>query len=129
MKRIAQTIRLRPKRREEYLTTLHAVVWPGVEAALHRAHVRNYTIFRHHDVLCAYFEYHGEDFEAEFGGDRRRSGDTAVVEAHRSVPGTVAGPEAWEPMDGLARDLASRRSGIRRPLLGRRWRTRLPATR
>ncbi|MDQ0595788.1 L-rhamnose mutarotase [Streptomyces canus] len=64
MKRIAQTIRLRPERREEYLT-LHAVVWPGVEAALHRANVRNYTIFRHHDVLFAYFEYHGDDFEAD----------------------------------------------------------------
>lgn len=64
MKRIAQTIRLRPERREEYLT-LHATVWPGVEAALHRAHVRNYSIFRHHDVLFAYFEYHGEDFDAD----------------------------------------------------------------
>jgi len=64
VKRIAQTIRLRPERREEYLT-LHATVWPGVEAALHRAHVRNYSIFLHHNILFAYFEYHGEDFEAD----------------------------------------------------------------
>ncbi|WP_443057463.1 L-rhamnose mutarotase [Streptomyces sp. NBC_00696] len=49
MKRIAQTIRLRPDRRKDYFA-LHAAVWPAVEAALHRAHVRSYSIFRHHDV-------------------------------------------------------------------------------
>ncbi|MFF5359829.1 L-rhamnose mutarotase [Streptomyces scabiei] len=64
MKRIAQTIRLRPERREEYLA-LHAAVWPGVEAALRRAHIRNYSIFLHGDALFAYFEYHGEDFDAD----------------------------------------------------------------
>ncbi|MET7352125.1 L-rhamnose mutarotase [Streptomyces mirabilis] len=64
MKRIAQTIGLRPERRAEYLE-LHSAVWPGVEAALHRAHIRNYSIFLHGDVLFAYFEYHGDDFEAD----------------------------------------------------------------
>ena len=53
MKRIAQTIRLRPEHREEYLR-LHSAVWPGVEAALHRANIRNYSIFLHGDVLFAY---------------------------------------------------------------------------
>ncbi|WP_069773344.1 L-rhamnose mutarotase [Streptomyces sp. LUP30] len=70
MKRIAQTIRLRPEHREEYLE-LHSAVWPGVRAALHRANVRNYSIFLHGDTLFAYFEYHGDDFEA----------DMAVLEA------------------------------------------------
>lgn len=64
MKRIAQTIRLRPEHREEYLR-LHSAVWPGVEAALHRANIRNYSIYLHGDVLFAYMEYHGEDFEAD----------------------------------------------------------------
>lgn len=64
MRRIAQTIRLRPERRSEYLG-LHAVVPTGVEAALLRAHIRNYSIFLHGDVLFAYFEYHGEDFDAD----------------------------------------------------------------
>ncbi|WP_234383241.1 L-rhamnose mutarotase [Streptomyces dysideae] len=44
MKRIAQTIRLRPEHREEY-RELHSAVWPGVEAALNRAQIRNYSIF------------------------------------------------------------------------------------
>jgi len=64
MKRVAQTIRLRPERREEYLR-LHAQVWPGVEAALLTANVRNYSIFLHGDTLFGYFEYHGDDFEAD----------------------------------------------------------------
>lgn len=64
MQRLAQTIRLRPERREEYLA-LHSKVWPGVEAALRNANVRNYTIFLREDTLFSYFEYHGEDFAAD----------------------------------------------------------------
>jgi len=64
MKRIAQTIRLRPEHREQYLA-LHRQVWPGVEAALHTAQVRNYSIFLREDTLFSYFEYHGDDFDAD----------------------------------------------------------------
>ena len=64
VRRLAQTVRLRPERREEYLA-LHRAVWPGVEAALHAAHIRNYTIFLRGDTLFSYFEYHGEDFDAD----------------------------------------------------------------
>jgi L-rhamnose mutarotase len=64
VKRLAQTIRLRPEKREEYLA-LHRSVWPGVEAALRVANIRNYSIFLRDDVLFAYFEYHGDDFEAD----------------------------------------------------------------
>jgi len=64
MLRIAQTIRLLPERREEYLA-LHREVWPGVEAALHAANVRNYSIFLRGETLFGYFEYDGEDFEAD----------------------------------------------------------------
>jgi L-rhamnose mutarotase len=64
MLRIAQTIRLLPERREEYLA-LHREVWPGVEAALRASHVRNYSIFLRGDTLFGYFEYDGEDFDAD----------------------------------------------------------------
>jgi len=64
MKRVAQTIRLRPEHREQYLA-LHREVWPGVEAALHAAQVRNYSIFLREDTLFSYFEYHGDDFDAD----------------------------------------------------------------
>jgi L-rhamnose mutarotase len=64
VRRIAQTIRLRPERREEYLR-LHAAVWPGVEAALHAAHITNYSIFLRGDTLFAYYEYTGDDLAAD----------------------------------------------------------------
>ncbi|MGI5430265.1 L-rhamnose mutarotase [Streptomyces sp. CA-179760] len=64
MKRITQTIRLRPEHRERYLR-LHSAVRPGIEAALHRANIRNYSNFLHGDVLFGYMEYHGDDFEAD----------------------------------------------------------------
>jgi L-rhamnose mutarotase len=64
MKRLAQTVRLVPGRRAEYLA-LHAAVWPAVEAALHAAHVTNYSIFVHGDTLFGYMEYTGETFEAD----------------------------------------------------------------
>lgn len=64
MKRVAQTVRLRPEHREEYLR-LHSAVWPGVEAALRAANIRNYSIFLREDMLFGYFEYHGDNFEAD----------------------------------------------------------------
>lgn len=64
MRRLAQTIRLRPEHRKEYLE-LHRAVWPSVESALRAAHIRNYTIFLRGDVLFSYFEYDGDDFDAD----------------------------------------------------------------
>jgi L-rhamnose mutarotase len=64
MQRFGSVIRLRPERRDEYLA-LHARVWPGVEAALTRANVHNYTIFLHDDLLFGYYEYVGNDHVAD----------------------------------------------------------------
>jgi L-rhamnose mutarotase len=60
MQRVAQTIRLRPELREEYLR-LHDAVWPGVEAGLGVAPIRNAKIFLRGNTLFAYFEYWGDD--------------------------------------------------------------------
>ena len=57
-------IRLRPEHRAEYLA-LHAAVWPEVEATIRACNIRNYTIFLHENLLIGYFEYHGDDFEAD----------------------------------------------------------------
>jgi L-rhamnose mutarotase len=64
MQRIAQVARLKPELREEYLA-LHREVWPAVENTLRAAHIRNYSIFLHGDMLFAYYEYHGQDFAAD----------------------------------------------------------------
>ena len=103
MKRHAQTIRLRPERREEYLA-LHRAVWPGVEAALRAAHFRNYTIFLRGDVLFSYFEYDGDDFEADLASiaadpDTRRWWQLTDPCQHR-MPDAPTG-EQWSDMNQI----------------------------
>ena len=87
MKRVAQTVRLRPERRDEYLR-LHSQVWPGVEAALRAAHIRNYSIFLRGDTLFGYFEYHGDDFAA----DMAASATTRTPSAGGSSPTPARNP-------------------------------------
>lgn len=64
MERYGTVIRIRPERRDEYLA-LHKEVWPEVEATLKRAHIQNYTIFLHDDLLFGYYEYTGSDHAAD----------------------------------------------------------------
>lgn len=71
MRRYCQLIGLRPEAREEYVR-YHADVWPGVLATIEACNIRNYSIYLHGDLLIAYFEYHGEDFDADM---RRMAAD------------------------------------------------------
>jgi len=64
MKRYGQLIRLVPEAYEEYVR-YHADVWPGVLRTIRDCNIRNYSIFHHEGLLFAYFEYVGEDFEAD----------------------------------------------------------------
>jgi len=70
VKRVAQVIGLRPEHREEYLR-LHREVWPEVLAAITAAHIRNYSIYLHGDLLFSYYEYTGEDHAADLAGMAR----------------------------------------------------------
>ena len=71
MRRYCQMIGLRPERREEYIE-YHRNVWPAVLATIESCNIRNYSIFLHDDLLIGYFEYHGDDFEADM---RRMAAD------------------------------------------------------
>jgi L-rhamnose mutarotase len=64
LRRVGQVIRVRPDSIAAY-EALHATPWEGVLATLRGAHVHNYSIYRHGTVLFAYFEYTGDDFEAD----------------------------------------------------------------
>jgi L-rhamnose mutarotase len=55
---------VRPEKREEYLR-LHAAVWPQVEQMLTACNVTNYSIFVAGDTLIAYYEYVGENHDAD----------------------------------------------------------------
>lgn len=71
MRRFCQLIGLRSEQRDEYVR-YHAAVWPGVLATIEACHIRNYSIYLHDDLLIAYFEYHGSDFDADM---RRMAAD------------------------------------------------------
>jgi L-rhamnose mutarotase len=64
MKRIGQLIRLKPEHYDEY-KRIHADVWPEVLATIHKANIRNYTIYHWGGYLFATFEYIGDNFEAD----------------------------------------------------------------
>jgi len=65
----AQIIRLNESSLKEYIK-LHESVWPEVLAAIHRANIRNYSIFldEQNYTLFATFEYVGNDFEKDMEG-------------------------------------------------------------
>jgi L-rhamnose mutarotase len=64
MKRYGQLVGVKPDQIEAY-ERIHEVVWPEVLAMIHECNIRNYTIFRHRNLLFAYFEYVGDDFAAD----------------------------------------------------------------
>ena len=64
MKRFGQVIRVRPEKFDEY-RRLHAAVWPDVLSMIHACNIRNYSIYHHDGMLFAYFEYVGNNFEAD----------------------------------------------------------------
>jgi L-rhamnose mutarotase len=64
VKRYGQVIRLKPGVKEEYVR-YHANVWPEVLQMIHDCNIRNYSIFLKDDTLYAYFEYVGDDFDAD----------------------------------------------------------------
>jgi len=64
MKRVASVIKLRPEHYDAY-KEVHANVWPEVLETIRRANICNYSIYHHDGLLFSYFEYIGDDFEAD----------------------------------------------------------------
>ena len=64
MQRFGQVIGIKKEHLDEYIE-LHANTWPGVLKVIEDCNIRNYSIFLHGDLLFAYMEYHGDDFEAD----------------------------------------------------------------
>jgi L-rhamnose mutarotase len=64
MKRVGQVIRLRPEK-EAYYRELHANAWPDILDMIKACNIENYTIFLRDGCLFSYFEYTGDDYEAD----------------------------------------------------------------
>lgn len=66
MRRYGMVIKIKPEKLEEY-KRLHAPEnhWPEVKQAIQEAGQSNFTILHKDDLLFGYFEYTGDDFEAD----------------------------------------------------------------
>lgn len=64
MRRFGQVLGIKPEHVEAY-ERLHREVWPAVLATIHACGIRNYSIYRHEQLLFAYFEYVGENFDVD----------------------------------------------------------------
>ena len=64
MQRYASVIGIKTEHRAEY-ERLHADVWPDVLAQIATSNIRNYSIYRYGELLFSYFEYVGDDFDAD----------------------------------------------------------------
>jgi L-rhamnose mutarotase len=64
MKRYGMVISVRPERFEEY-KRLHEEVWPDVLAMIHECNIRNYSIYHKDGYMFSYFEYVGNNFDAD----------------------------------------------------------------
>ena len=94
MQRHGQVIRLRPGALDSY-RRYHAAVWPEVLAKIRDCNIRNYSIFHKDDSLFAYFEYAGDDFEADM---RKMAADPKTQ-------------QWWRIMMPMQEPLATRREG------------------
>ena len=57
---VARVARLRAGALPSY-ERLHSAVWPTLERELRTAHISNYSIFVHGDLLFSVFDYSGDD--------------------------------------------------------------------
>jgi L-rhamnose mutarotase len=64
MQRHGQLIGIEQKHIETY-KAYHAAVWPEVSSMITVCNITNYSIFQFGELLFAYFEYTGDDFDAD----------------------------------------------------------------
>ena len=97
MKRYGQVIGVKPDKIEEY-KKWHAKVWPEILDMITLCNIRNYSIFLKDNLLFAYFEYIGEDFEADMekmAGDPKTQEWWAIQKPLQDPLGTRKEGEWW----------------------------------
>jgi L-rhamnose mutarotase len=101
LKRYGQVIRLKPGAREQYVRE-HAHVWPPVLKTIRDCNIRNYSIFLKDDTLFAYFEYVGDDFQADMAkmaADPETQKWWAIMKPLQEPLPTRAEGEWWATME------------------------------
>ena len=102
VERFGSVIGLKPEKKDLYVK-LHAEIWPSVLEQIRRSNIRNYSIYltelEGKLYLFSYFEYTGDDFEAdmnEMGKDpETQRWWKATDPCQFRLPGTPDG-EQWK---------------------------------
>ncbi len=92
--RFGSLIRVKPEYEERYII-LHRHTFPGVLEAIHRANIRNYSIFLQNGLLFSYSEYIGKDLASD-------------MEINRA---DTTSQEWWKLTDPMQEPLPSRKEG------------------
>ena len=106
MKRFGMVTRALGERLDEY-KRLHAAVWPGVLEMITQCNIRNYSIYvaklpDGNDYLFSYFEYVGDDFEADMkkmAADPETQRWWSVCKPCLEAVEELAPGEVWAPME------------------------------
>ncbi len=104
VQRFGAVIGLRPEKKDYYVK-LHAETWPSVLKQIRRSNIRNYSIYltelEGKLYLFAYYEYVGNDFEADM---KKMAADPETQRWWKEtdpcqirLPGTPEG-QWWKPM-------------------------------
>lgn len=111
-RRIAQVIKLKPEHLEEY-KKIHKEVWPGVLAALKRAHIEDYSIYYEEEsgLLFATMKYTGTDYEADMkaiADDPETQRWWQVTDGMQQsliagATGSASGPGWWKTLEEVFR--------------------------
>ncbi|MDR2675460.1 MAG: L-rhamnose mutarotase [Opitutaceae bacterium] len=103
MKRYGSIIKVAPGKLEEY-KKLHAAAWPGVLRMISACNIRNYSIYHKDGWLFSYFEYAGDNYEADMAkmaADHETQRWWAVCKpCHDPLPTRKEG-EWWAEMEEL----------------------------
>ena len=100
IQRMGMVIGVKPERIADY-EAIHEATWPEVLATIRACNIRNYSIFRHENTLFAFYEYVGDDYEADMAkmaaDPKTREWWTHTDPMQEPVPGHQPG-ERWVRM-------------------------------
>ena len=64
LKRVGSIIGVKPEKLAEY-EYHHANIWPEINATIKACNIQNYSIYNFGGLLFSYYEYTGDDYEAD----------------------------------------------------------------
>jgi L-rhamnose mutarotase len=101
MKRYGMVIKVKPEKLQDY-KRYHANVWPDILDMIGQCNIKNYSIYHKDGWLFSYFEYYGDDFQADMekmAADKRTQEWWTLMKPMQTPLETRAEGEWWADME------------------------------